>query len=60
MTESNFGPDPVPETAPDAPPAPDDTESADDYLDSRRGAVFPVAGAGAGTVPPPPDPDRAP
>lgn len=60
MTESNYGPDPVPETAPEAPPAPDDAESADAYLDATRPAVFPVAGATTGTVPPPLDPGRTP
>ena len=59
MTESDTTPDPVRETAPDAPPAPDDPPRGDEYVDATSGAVFPVAGAGAGTVPVPPTPGRA-
>jgi len=58
MTESDTTPDPVVESAPDAPPAPDDPPSGDEYVDAERGAVFPIAGPAAGTVPPPVVPGR--
>ena len=58
MTESDTTPDPVLETAPAAPPPPDDPSGVDEYVDPERGAVFPVAGTVAGTVPHPPLPGR--
>ncbi|KQR08523.1 hypothetical protein [Cellulomonas sp. Leaf334] len=58
MTETDSTPDPVRETAPEAPPAPDDAQRDDESVDSARGAVFPIAGAQAGTVPPPIVPGR--
>ena len=58
MTESDTTPDPVVESAPDAPPAPDDPPRGDEYVDTERGAVFPIAGPAAGTVPPPVVPGR--
>ncbi|MDQ0375610.1 hypothetical protein [Cellulomonas humilata] len=59
MTEPDTTPDPVLETAPDAPPAPDDPPRGDEYVDdTERSAVFPVAGPAAGTVPPPVVPGR--
>ncbi|WP_157453960.1 hypothetical protein [Cellulomonas sp. Root485] len=58
MTESDTTPDPVLETAPDAPPAPDDAPRDDEYVDPEGTAVFPVAGTAAGTVPLPPTPGR--
>ena len=59
MTESDTTPDPVSETAPEAPPAPDDQASGDEYVDTNRDGVFPLAGTGPGTVPVPPTPGRA-
>jgi hypothetical protein len=61
MTESDITPDPVEETAPKAPPAPDDPERGDEYVDEdHRGAVFPGTDkGGAAPVPLPPTPGRA-
>ena len=59
MTESDTTPDPVRETAPEAPPAPDDPTRGDEYTDANDSGVFPLAGAGPGTVPVPPTPGRA-
>ncbi|WP_456785990.1 hypothetical protein [Cellulomonas sp. P5_C5] len=56
MTESDTTPDPVRETAPTAPPAPEDQTQDDDV--ALGTGVFPVAGAGTGTVPPPAAPGR--
>lgn len=58
MTESDTTPDPVTETAPEAPPAPDDPQRDDEVVDTEGSAVFPVGGTGAGTVPLPPTPGR--
>ena len=62
MTESDTTPDPVLETAPEAPRAPDDPPRDDEYVDEdTRGAVFPGTGTSGGTapVPLPPTPGRA-
>ena len=61
MTESDTTPDPVQETAPEAPPAPDDPPRDDEYVDGDQpGAIFPGTGSnGAAPVPLPPTPGRA-
>ena len=58
MTESDNVPDPVVETAPEAPPAPDDRTDELPGDEPEAGAVFPIAGTGAGTVPAPVNPTR--
>jgi hypothetical protein len=59
MTESDTTPDPVTETAPDAPRAPDDPQAGDEYVDGEGAAVFPVDRAEGEDVPLPPTPGRA-
>ncbi len=55
MTESDTTPDPVEETAPEAPPAPDDVAREDEATDPGDEAqVLPVAGASGNGVPPQP------
>ena len=53
MTEPDNAPDPVLETAPEAPRAPDDVEAGNEDLRTAPGAVFPIGGMGSGTAIPP-------
>ena len=56
MTEPDATPDPVSQTAPQAPPAPDHPAGDDEYVDGSGEAVLRT---GTGTVPLPPTPGRA-